>query len=464
MFKRSRKKIIGSITGSLVALFAVTLVVIYLTNLASQRRESREALDMYVARYSLEQQPEMGEADRPEPEDPGAGMPEMQDPEPEKPEPGDAGTDSQEPEDPETDKPEMKPPEMKAPERNDPPPAPPDDERRQHAFLLSTYYAVAFSPTGEVLSVNNGDNGMQSEEELIETAGKILESGRADGDLGTLSYRVEERDEYTVVAMIDNTLSDSHLKDLMLQMIIIGSIAIVVLILISVLLAKAIVRPLEENDRKQKAFISDAGHELKTPIAVISTNLELMKKQPENKEWLENIEYENQKMSALVMHLLELSRAEKTEIVKETVDLSRLVTGEVLAFDSLAFEAGKSILSEVEPEIRISGNQTTLQQLVSILLDNALCYGTGEEILLSLKKERHTAVLTVANEAPFMSEEEISHLFDRLYRKEEARTDQGGHFGLGLPIAKAVAVSHGAALDAAWKDGKITFRAVFQKE
>ena len=101
MFKRSRKKIIGSVTGSLVALFAVTLVVIYLTNLASQRRESREALDMYVARYSLEQQPEMGEADRPEPGDPGAGMSEMQDPEPEKPDPGDAGTDSQEPEDPE---------------------------------------------------------------------------------------------------------------------------------------------------------------------------------------------------------------------------------------------------------------------------------------------------------------------------------------------------------------------------
>lgn len=431
MFKRSRKKIIGSITGSLIVLFAVTLAMIYLTNLISQREESRKALEMYVGQYSLEQQPDMEKTDAEEPA--------MKPPEPQTL--------------------EMEPPEMQNLGGN--PPAPPENLKERQSFLLSTYYAVAFSPDGEVLSVNNGDNGMQSKEALVDSAREILESGRTGGTVRNLTYRVKQREDYTVVAMIDNTLSDNHLRDLMLQMILIGSIALVVLILISTVLARRIVRPLEENDRRQKAFISDAGHELKTPIAVISANLELLKREPENRDWMENIEYENEKMSSLVRRLLELSRAERTETVKEEVDLTRLLTGEILAFESLAFEAGKKIRSEMEPEMVISGDRTALQQLVSILLDNAICYGTGEEILVRLKKKRRSSVLSVSNEAPSMSETEIADLFDRFHRKEEARSDQGGHFGLGLSIAKAIAASHGSELNAEWKDGWITFRIVF---
>lgn len=418
MFRKTRNKIVFSIVGALLILFSVTLSVIYLSNLNSQRKTNLEALELYVQRYTLEKQPHSEETDTSAPKDDEKSQP----------------------------------PEKKNSE--------PSKSRNEQTLQLSTFYAVAFSPSGEVLAVNNGDNGMQSQEHLIEQARAILSEGSRSGTLDGLLYRVEIREDYTLVAMIDSTLTDNNLKDLMRQMLVIGLAALAVLFVISIFLARAIVRPLEENDQKQKHFISDAGHELKTPIAVVSANLELLKRQPENRQWLENIEYENEKMSTLVRQLLELTKAENAETVKEEIDFSQLVTGELLPFEGLAFDKGKQIVYEVEPEIQISGSRPALQQLVSILLDNALTHGTGEEISLSLKAEHHAAVLTVMNEAASVSETQLAHLFDRFYRAEEARSDEGSHYGLGLPIAKAVAEAHGGKLTANWKDGKAVFKAV----
>ena len=272
-----------------------------------------------------------------------------------------------------------------------------------------------------------------------------------------MAYLVEHREEYTLVAMIDRTIDDNNQDLLLQQMFIIGSIALLILFVISVFISRRIVRPLEENDKRQKRFVSDAGHELKTPIAVISANSELLKREIGQSEWLDNIDYENERMSDLVKQLLALSKAENGEIPKEPVDLSNLVNGELLPFETLAFEKGKQIECDTEPGIIVEGNPNQLRQLVSVLLDNALSHGTTETIGLSLKKEKHHAVLTVSNGASEMSGEQLSRLFERFYRTNEARNEAVGHYGIGLSIAKAVTEAHGGQIRAEYKDGKAIF-------
>lgn len=412
MFNKTRRKIVFTVVSSLLILMAVTLATIYLSNRAALQRDNREMLKTYVERYSLEDEP---------------------------------GPDGGE-----------KRPDRK-PEDGEKPIEPPDEGpgKNEPFYRLSTFYSVAFSKDGEALKINNGNNDLQSEESLLDTASAILEKGRKSGKSGNMTYIVEEREDYTLVAMIDGTISDKNQETLIKQMLIIGAAALAVLFVLSVFIARRIVKPLEENDKRQKRFVSDAGHELKTPIAVISANSELLKREIGESEWLDNIDYENTRMSDLVKQLLVLSHAESGDLPKETLDFSKLVDGEALPFESLAFEKGKRIDSDIEQGLFVEGNPNQLRQLVSILLDNALEHGTGERIELSLCREKHSARLTVSNDSAEMSEEKLSRLFERFYRADEARSADGSHYGLGLSIAKAVTEAHGGEIRAQYGDGKI---------
>ncbi len=418
MFNKTKRKIVFTVVFSLLILMTVTLTTIYVSNRIALDRESREMLMMYAERFSLENQslhPEAGQ--RP-----------------------DGGSDN-------------RPGDMNGPHdgRDD------GHGRNEPEFRLSTFYSVAYSEDGEVLAVNNGQSGLQTEESLLETASSILNKGKKSGKIGNMTYLVEERDDYTLVAMIDRTISDNNQTLLFRQMLVIGSAALLVLVVISVFIARRIVRPLEENDKRQKRFVSDAGHELKTPIAVISANSELLKREIGQNEWLDNIDYENERMSDLVKQLLALSKAESGDIPQETLDLSKLVDGEVLPFESLAFEKGKKIETEIERGITAEGNPNQLRQLVSILLDNALSHGTTETVRLLLRKEKHHAILTVSNGADEMNDEQMSRLFERFYRTDEARNEADAHYGLGLSIAKAVAEAHGGRIHAEYKNGQAVF-------
>ena len=418
MFNKTRRRIVFTVVFSLVALMTVTLTTIYLSNRIALDRDSREMLKTFVERYSLEGEPEPQDGER-------------------KPD----------------DRPDFRPEDMNG--RREP-----RDERfgkDESAFRLSTFYSVAYSKSGDVLAVNNGGNALQSEEALLETASSILNSGGKTGKTGSMTYLVEDRGDYTLVAMIDQTINDNNQTLLFRQMLIIGSAALIILVVVSVFIARRIVRPLEENDKRQKRFVSDAGHELKTPIAVISANSELLKREIGQSEWLDNIDYENERMSDLVKQLLALSKAENGDLPKETVDFSKLVDGEVLPFETLAFEKGKKIESDTEAALFVDGNPNQLRQLVSILLDNALSHGTTDTIGLSLRREKHHAALSVSNGAGEMNTEQLSHLFERFYRRDEARSEADAHYGLGLPIAKAVAEAHGGQIKAEYKNGNAVF-------
>jgi len=431
---------------ALILLFGSTLSVIMVASYREIRQKNSDMLERYVDLYYLEQQSEgseekdtdsvtgqssenRGAGSRPEqppPED-GSGSP------PEKPS-GDVGPGAQ----------REKPPLEKEPD-----------------YQLSTFYSVTLGEDDTVLAVDDGNKDVYSEEDLIRIAREILNENRTSGKTDHLIYIVAQRPDYTLVAFMDNTVAEGSMSTLLRNFLIVGGAAIVVLLIISFIIASRIVRPLEESDRKQRQFISDASHELKTPVAVISTNAELLAREIGKNEWLANIRYENERMGVLIKQLLDLSRTENAEVPMEQVDFSRLVAGETLAFETLAFENGKEIQSEIEDGITLTGNRIQLTQLISVLLDNAIRHSTGAEIRVFLKRQGHHAVLNVVNEGDEIPREKMEHLFDRFYRVDEARNSDGQHYGLGLSIAKAVAEKHGGSIHVSCPEGKVLFAVSF---
>ena len=410
MFNKTRKKIIALIMASLILLLAITLCVIYVSSFNSVKRQNEEMLSQYTKNYSLEHHPD-GETP------------------PEKP----YGTPL---------------------EGEKKPPLP--EERR---FNLSTFHSVAFSQSGEVIRIDNGKSELISDEELVETAAEILSRGETSGVSDNLMYMTSQKPNCTLVAFMDNTLTDSSMDTLLKYILISGIFSIAVMFFISSHLAKRIVKPLEENDIRQKQFVSDAGHELKTPISVIGANAELLSREIGQNEWLSNIQYENEQMRALVTSLLDLSHAENAEMPLEEVDFSRLVTGEILPFESLAFEKGFLIKSDISENIFVWGNNGKLRRLVLILLDNAIRHSgpKAKEIEIRLEKLENKACLTVSNFADEISEEQLERIFERFYRVDEVRNSSDKHYGLGLSIAKAIVEAHKGEIKAEYLEGKVIF-------
>ncbi len=330
------------------------------------------------------------------------------------------------------------------------------------AFQLSTFYSVAISDNGEVLAMDNETGTVYEDTVLQQYASEIIESRKDSGMMESLLYTVAVKDGYTLVAFMDNTIMQQSMTTLFCYTIVFGSIMMVALFFVAVYLAGRIVKPLEESHQKQKQFISDAGHELKTPISVIGTNADLLAREIGENRWLSNIQYENEKMGNLVSQLLELTRTENSDVLTEPLNFSRLVKGEVLPFESIAFEKGLFLNYEIQDGLSVEGNKNQLKQLVSILLDNAICHEkNGKEIKLTLKEEHGCAKFSVINNGNEIPIVEREKLFERFYRGDTARSEKGGHYGLGLAIAKAIVTAHKGKIQVFCHDCKVEFVVLF---
>lgn len=329
-------------------------------------------------------------------------------------------------------------------------------------FQLSTFYTVAVSYDGEILDVKNDQPTLHADDDLVELAQEIIESGKNTGTESNFAFYRDDKDGYTLVVFKDNTVINEGAMTLFRYTLIFGGVALVLFFFVSIFLAKKIVNPLEESYHKQKQFISDAGHELKTPISVVSANAELLSREIGDNSWLSNIQYENERMGKLVSQLLDLARTENVKPHMERLDFSRLVAGESLPFESVAFDKGLILNSNIANNIYVEGNSTQLKQIVSILLDNAIRYSSEKgEVYLSLTKEHSYAKLSVINKGDEIPVEQREQIFERFYRVDTARNSEDKHYGLGLAIAKAIVTSHKGDIEVVCHDGFVMFRVQF---
>lgn len=407
MFKKSRRRIVASIMLILVLLWLGTLAGIYATSYFEVNATNREMLEEHAAMYALEKPLGGFEANKPAP-----GRDHH------------AGTDR---------------------------------------FKLSTFYSVAFSHDGEVLETKNKDIKVFTDSELVAMAREILTAEEDTGRMSSLIYCRRDKGEYMLVSFMDNTILQDSMGTLFRYTLIIGAAALAALFVLAVFLARKIVQPLEESYRKQKQFISDAGHELKTPVSIVSANAELLARRLGDDPWLDNIRHENERMGNLITQLLDLARTEHTKPRMELLDFSRLAAGDILPFESMAYEKGLLLNTRIPPGITVMGSRTQLSQLVSILMDNAIHHSkNGGEITVRLTQTRTAAVLSVSNPGDPIPPETARQLFERFYRADEARSG-GGHYGLGLPIAKAIAEAHGGRIELCCGGGLVEFRASVAK-
>lgn len=420
MFKKTRRRMVAAIMLILLIAVALFMATVYLWDRAETEKRNREMLDDYLEEVMEDPSPyPYGRTDMP---------------------PFDDDDDAADDED-ETETP------VRRRGRG---------EMREESYKASLFYSAIFE-NGKPVRTDTGDGRMDMDG-LTERAVKVLEKGVREGRSGRYMYMVKKSGDRTAVGFLNIAVSMEHTDALLKQILAVYAASVVIVFIASLLISKAIIKPLEENDERQRRFISDAGHELKTPVAVIQASAELLEKETGENEWLRNIKYENGRMGGLIKQLLDLSRAENGGAEKETVDLSKAVTGEALAMEAVAFEKGHALKQDIEEGLYVTGVPGQLVQAVSVLLDNAVSYSLpGSDIILTLRRDRHDAVLTVENACGEIPQEKMEHLFERFFRTDEARGEDGGHYGLGLPIAKAVAESHGGTIGAEHAGGRIVF-------
>lgn len=327
---------------------------------------------------------------------------------------------------------------------------------------LETFYCVMIDADGNAEVVDNGASSVYSDEELKTLA--LEAKDRSGGKtIGSLLYLVTDQDDCTIVSFMDNSLFTESFSAIFRNMMLFGLISIIILFFVARYLAGRIVTPMEKSYFRQKQFTSDAEHELKTPIAAVSANADLLKREIGENQWLDNIIFENFRMKELITELLELSRNENTIPPKEPLDLSHLVNGATLPLEATAFDKSITLCSRIQERVTICGNKRQLEQLVTILADNALSHtiptGTSPAVVsVSLSTSRGSAVLTVSNPGKAIPEEEKEKLFERFYRNDSAHAFTG-HYGLGLAIAKSIIDSHNGNISVECGDGLVSFTA-----
>lgn len=304
---------------------------------------------------------------------------------------------------------------------------------------------------------------LQDEEMVLHIVQAALEREDDSGVLGDYSLRYLRRIGVVSVriAFTDCTMEQATMRSLLLRSGLVALAALAVLAGLSYCLAGLVVGPVKRAWQEQKQFVSDASHELKTPLTVILSSSELAAEEQDvqrTKQYVEGIHAESLRMKALVEDMLTLARTESgTRPETEAVDLSDTVLESVLAFEPVAFESGRELVYDIQPELTVMGSGVQLRRLTDILLDNAVKYAAeGTPVRLLLRQEGRCAALRVENRGETIPAEKLRHIFDRFYRADESRSGGEG-FGLGLAIAQSIAQTHGGSIGCASEEGVTRF-------
>ena len=301
-----------------------------------------------------------------------------------------------------------------------------------------------------------GENDDISQTDYIEYANTAINSHNKKGEIGSYAYLIELKSYGKIIVFLDISQYQRTGRTLFFTTLFMGIIAIILFTAISFGISFWLVKPVKENFERQKRFISDASHELKTPLAVISANTDVLESEIGENKWLAYIRTESERMSELVNELLMLARLDDKsghKLVMSEINLSDLVLMTALPFESTVFEMGKKFDVDVQPDIKCKGDESALKHILTILIDNAVKYSSEHgEISVKLYDQSNKHIIEVYNTGEGIKPENLKKIFERFFRQDESRNSKTGGYGLGLSIAKASVEAHG---------GKISVQSVY---
>lgn len=334
----------------------------------------------------------------------------------------------------------------------------PEDE------FTTRFFTVYCDLSGEVKGISRDHISSVDEETAKAYTEKILLKGKEKGYYGEYRYRVK-RDASGITVLFLNVAKDMQfMRTLLLVSLVIGVCSFLVVFVLIFVFSGYAVRPYIKNIERQKRFITDAGHELKTPITSIATSADIAAMEHEGDEWIANIQKQSARLSKLVGNLVALSRLDEEMPFpeKDTFSLSDAAWESAEPFAVIAKAEGKKYRQNIEENLALYGERNAVQQMLSILLDNAVKYSDrGGEIRLDIYRRKKKIYIEVFNTCDLPDVSELERVFDRFYRLDESRSAAGGGTGIGLSMAQAIAENHGGRIEVKSQSGKtIRFRAV----
>lgn len=330
-------------------------------------------------------------------------------------------------------------------------------ESRYFSVLLNEQGNVVFTDTQKIVSVDFTDAGIYAQE--------VWKKQSERGFRHAYRYLCRSYGEETRIIFLDCRRQIDTFQNLLVTAVSVSVIGLLSVFGLMIYLSSRIVKPFSDNYEKQKRFITDAGHELKTPLTIIDADTEILEMDFGENEWLKDIQSQTKRLADLTNALVLLSRMEEGPKKEMEIEfpLSDVVEEVFHIFQAPAKIQKKTLTGNITPMISMKGDEKAIRSLMTILLDNAMKYSDEQgRITVTLEKQKNRIRLSVFNTTEHISREQIVHLFDRFYRTDDSRNSQTGGYGLGLSIAAAAAASHKGKITAETEDEKsLQITAVF---
>jgi two-component system sensor histidine kinase CiaH len=342
----------------------------------------------------------------------------------------------------------------------------PFDSKRSPELPFETrFFTVILSEDGTATFVDTGKIAAVTSETAVSYAEEVWDSRQAKGFIGEYRYAVQESAAESMIVFMDCGRQLSAVNSFLFISVGISLAGFFIVSLLLYILSARIVKPISDSYEKQRQFITNASHDLKTPITIIDADMDVLEMDYAENEWMQDIRKQTKRLSELIQELVFLSRMEEKENHFQMIDfpISDVVEETAQSFESLAVTKEKAFAMQIQPMLSYYGDEKTIRRLVTILLDNALKYSDEKgNITIFFEKADRALKLMVHNTCAPIAAEDIKHLFERFYRGDKSRNSQNGGYGIGLSIAKAIVEAHNGTIRATTKDGhSLTVTAMF---